>query len=379
MRRSDDAEARAAGGDEATAAEEILEVGGRRHVPRWLPAAAVAAAGILVASVAVAHGGSHARQKASESSSDGSPLPNVALPVPPVDPPLQVGKGAVLDAVAFGQHVWVLHPDRITGLSIAAGRDRSVALPRRGPSAVNGSWRLVLDPATARLWVVLEGTRHGRAVEYNLWTLTRVRVLRLPPINGAAAMDGRLYLTSDRQLIVVPPRAAARAVPVRAETGATTLGPVVADPARSRVLVLDYSAPTHIWIYRPHTNQLRMAAVLPLTKASLAVTDQAVWVGGFTRTSAALWKVDIPSLTLTGMSPLSGDLGPGAVLLAGGKHDLWVASGGGPGLWCVNDQSGTAEQHWTLTPTAVTTDEQQVIAVTDGHAVPLHPHGGCTG
>lgn len=377
MRRTDDAESRAAGGVDEADDEEVLEVG-RRGVPRRFGFAAAAVAAMLVASVAVAHGGSHHRHEASQTSSETPPVPSLLpLPVAPLDPALQVGKGAVLDAIAFGQHTWVLHPDRITGLSIAAGRDKTVPVARLGSSAANGSWRLVLDAATAQLWVVLEGARRGRALEYRLWTLTRLRDLRLPPINGAAAMDGHLYLTSDRQLLDVPPRAAVHTVPVGGVTGA--LGAIAADPARSRVLVLDYSAPTHIWIYLPHSDHVRMAAVLPLTKASIAVTDQAIWVGGFTRTTAALWQLDIPSLTPSGMSPLSGELGPGAVLLAGGSHDVWVASGGGPGLWCVDGRTGTAEQHWALATTAVTADQQRVIAVGYGRAWPLHLRGGCTG
>lgn len=364
-------------GDAAVSGEEVLEAGRRRRVPRWYWALATAAAALLVVGVALGRSASH-NHGTPPSSSGSSPVLNVPLPVGAMhDPALQVGSGAVLDAVAFGQHSWLLHADRITGLSIAAGRNKSVPLPRLGPSAANGSLRLVLDPTTARLWVVLEGVRPGRAVEYNLWTLTRVREVRLPWINGAAAMNGHLYVTSDQQLIDVPPQAAAHAMRVPGVSGA--LGPITADPARSRVLMLDYSARTHIWSYRPRQNKIRVAAVLPFTKASIAVTDQAVWVGGFTRTSAVLWQLAAGSLTRRGASPLSGELGPGAVLLAGGTHDVWVGSGGGPGLWCVDGQTGTDEQHWTVTATAVSTDHQRVIAVTNGKAVPLDLNARCTG
>ncbi|HZC53993.1 MAG TPA: hypothetical protein VE441_16065 [Mycobacterium sp.] len=378
MRRSDDAESRAVHGREPASGEELLEVGRRQRVPRWFWAVATAAAAVVVASVAVTRGGSDHHGRVPPSPSTSRAVLNVPPPVAPaLDPPLDVGTGAVLDAVAFGQHTWVLHPDRITGLSIAAGRNKSVAVPRLGSSTVNGSWRLVLDATTARLWVVLEGTERGRALEYTLWTLTRIRDLRLPRINGAAAMDGHLYLTSDRQLIDVRPRAAVHAVPIRGVTGA--LGPIAADPARSRLLVLDYSAATHLWIYSPDRIRVRKATTLPFTKASIAVTEQAIWVGGFSRTKAMLWQLDIPSLTPSGKSPLSSELGPGAVLLAAGDRDVWVASGGGPGLWCVDAKTGRKEQHWTLAPTVITTDQHRVIAVADGQAVPLHLRGGCTG
>lgn len=381
MRLADDAEPRAVRGGEASPGEEVLDVGRRRRAPRWFWVVAGVAAAVLVASVAIERGLSH-HHGTSPTPSAGRAVAIVPPPVRPAyGPALDVGTGVVLDAVAFGQHTWVLHPDRIIGLSIAAGRPKAVALPPLGSSVSTGSWRLVRDVTTSRLWAVVEGTRHGRAIEYDLWTLTRMRDLRLPPIGGAAAMNGHLYLTSGNRFIDVPPRGAPHAIPVPGQSGAA-LGPVTADPARSRVIVLDYGARTHIWTYRPGREQARKTAVVPVTKSSIAVTEDAVWVGGYrsgSGSNAVLWQLDVPSLTPTGISPVGSELGPGARLLAGGTHDVWVASGGGPGLWCVDGRTGTEEQHWTFGASAVTTDHQRVIAVTDGRAVPLELRGGCTG
>jgi hypothetical protein len=189
-------------------------------------------------------------------------------------------------------------------------------------------------------------------------------------------MDGHLYLTSERELLDVAPNSALRVVPVPDVSGA--LGPITADPARSRLLVLNYGSPTHIWIYEPRRHEIRPAAVLPFTKPSIAITRAAIWVGGFTESTAVLWRLDAGSLARRGGSPITGHLGPGALLLAGGTRDLWVASGGGPGLWCVDARTGAGRQHWALAPTAVTTDRGRVIAVTGGHILPLNLRGGCT-
>jgi hypothetical protein len=371
----DDREFRAVGVDDAAASEEVLEVG-RRRVSRWFWATAAAAVAVIVASVAVAQSGSQHHRAGPQRSVDSRPTPHVQVPAAVRDP-LHVGTDEVLDAVGFAQHTWLLQPRRLIGLSIAAGRDRTAPVPPLGSSASYGSPRLVLDRSAAQLWVVLEGARHGRALEYDLWTLHRVRDVQLPAISSAAAMDGHLYLTARRQLVDVPPRGAVHARRIHGIVG--SLGPIAADPARSRLLVLDYSRQTHIWIYQPDRNQLRLAAALPFTKASIAITARAVWVGGFARSGAALWQLDVRSLRPRGMSPLSADLGPGAILLPGGADDVWVSSGGGPGLWCVDGQTGVAEQNWPLAPTAVTANRRRAIVVSAGQAVALQLRGGCAG
>lgn len=381
MSRSHDAESRAAGGDDVSPGEEVLEVGRHRRAPRWLWAFATVGLAALVAGIAVDRELSHHQGRGATGASSASRSGLHALPVGgPHGSPPHVGTGVVLDAVVSGWHTWVLHANRNNGLSIAIGHDTTVPLPKRDGSAMNGTWRLVLDATADRLWAVLEGTRHGRALEYRLWTLTFVRELALPSVDGAAAMDGHLYMTSDKRLIDVGPRAAIHAIPVPGVRGAPgTLGPITADPARSRVLLLDYSARTHIWIYHPDRNRIRLASALPVTKASIAVTDHAIWIGGFGRTGAILWRLTDGSLRRQRVSPLGGELGPGAVLLGGGAQDVWVGSGGGPGLWCVDGRTGTREQHWGLTPTAVTTDRRRTLAVADGRAVQLNLRGGCTG
>ncbi len=374
MSRSNDAEFRAEYGSEAAAGDEVLVVGHRRRLPRWFWPAAIVAVAMLVAGVAVLRAVTHHRSPPTSSTSRSL-----------MDPPLDVGKGAALDVAAYGQHTWVLHGDWVTGLGIAAGRDRTVRLPLDA-SAPNAAVRLVVDASTGRLWVVLEGTWYGRATEYDLWTLAqlrdvRLRDVRLTRIDTAVAMDGHLYLTSGARLIDVPPRGAARTFPLAARTGICALA---ADPQRSRVLVLDCGYPHRagtVWVYRPGHDLVRTSAKLPTGNASIAVTEHAIWLGGSSDDGAVLERLDPSTLHPVLTSPVAGQLGTVAVLLAAGTDDIWIVSGSDQpaGLWCVDGRSGTAEQHWTLTTTAVATDHQRVVVVAGGQVVPLLLRGGCTG
>lgn len=100
---------------------------------------------VLVAGIAVGRAGSHQHPSAAASSE-----PSLVKAPPPVVPsstgqPLQVGKRAVLDVLVRAQHTWVLHADRLTGLGIASGRDRTVSLPAIKLSSPSAALRLVPD------------------------------------------------------------------------------------------------------------------------------------------------------------------------------------------------------------------------------------------
>ncbi|HZC52037.1 MAG TPA: hypothetical protein VE441_06030, partial [Mycobacterium sp.] len=314
MGRTSDVEFLAEGGSGREPGDEVLDVGRARRVPRWLSSGVAVGMAVAVAAIAVGRDGSGQHgPRAAASSSHARPNRPPPRSASSIGAPLAVGSGAVLDVAATGQHTWVLHADRVTGLWLARGRNRTAPLPRLDLSTPTSTARLVLDVGTARLWVVIEGTRPGRAIEYDLWTLARLRDLRLPSINGAAAMSGHLYASSGQHLIDIPVRGPARIIPLPDVVGA--LGPIAADPAHSRVLVLDYHAPSHLWVYRPGHHLIRAPVRLPLATASIAVTRQSIWLGGFAAHAAVLARLNPTTLRPSMTSPLSGQLGQGAVML----------------------------------------------------------------
>ena len=371
MSRADDVEFLAADGSESAPSEEVLVVG-RRRGPRWLwPGAAVAVAVVLAGVVAgrAVSGHHHARPAPAFTGT------TVAKGPPParqrsVGPPFDVGDDAVLDVVTVRQHMWALRADyRLTGFGIAAGRDHTVRLPQIALTDPYAAVRLVLDATRARLWVVVEGTRSGRAIEYDLWTLARRRDVRLPWIASAAALNGHLYATSGTTLVDVAPTGAPRSIRT---LSTSSVFAVAADPARSRVIILAGGFPTHVWTYRPAAGLRAIPETLPFGKGSIAVSDNAIWVGGFAQHGAVVDRLDPATLRPMLTSPIAARLGPGAVLLAGGAGQVWAVAGDGrSGLWCVDGRSGKAARFWPLTPNAVAADEHRLIAVIDGHVIPL--------
>jgi hypothetical protein len=252
-----------------------------------------------------------------------------------------------------------------------------VRLPPFDLSSPNAILRLVLDPTATRLWVVLAGTRAGRAIEFDLWTLARLRDVPIREINSAAALGGHLYATSGKTLVDVAPDGAPRSVPVPGTSG---LWAIAADPTRSRLIILDGGFPTHVWSYRSGAGVQAIPGALPFGKGSIAVTKHAIWVGGFAQHGAVLDRLDPTSLRAVLASPIAARLGPGAVLLSGGTRDVWVVAGDGrSGVWCVDGQSGEGAQFWPLTLRAVAADDHGLVAVIDGKVLPLLLNGGCVG
>jgi hypothetical protein len=376
MRRTDDVEFRAGDGSGSAPREEVLDVGRARHRPHRLWPRAAAGLLLLAAAVAVGRATSDHRPAAGSGDRTTTTRPATVGSHPP-GPPLNAGRGDVLDVAAGDRHIWVLHADRVTGLSVSAGRNRSAVLPALDVATSSATFRLVPDASAARLWVVRQGTRRGRAIEYDLPALTLVREVRLPGLDRAAAMSGHLYATSGRELIDVPPRGAARTIPVAHMPGA--VGQLVADPARSRLLMLGDADPTHIWAYRPGRGLTRTTR-LPLANASIAVTEQAIWLAGYADNAAVLQRLDPATLRPVLTDSLYAPFKPGAVLLAGGTRDLWLVTGGiHPSLWCVDDRNGARAQSWPMAPQAVAASSDGVVALNGTRIVPLALDAGCTG
>ena len=141
--------------------------------------------------------------------------------------------------------------------------------------------RLVLDVPSGVLWVVVEGVAPGRLLEYDTVRLRLIRELSGPgAVNGAAALDGHLYLTSGARLFEVGPGRPPHSI----ADVQTLLAGVVADPARHRLLMFGNGANTQVW---PIELTARGAAVrarpvvVALGKSSVGVAEGSVWIAGF--------------------------------------------------------------------------------------------------
>jgi hypothetical protein len=352
---------------------DVLEYGRRRRPPRWVWLVAAALVVALVVAVAVfRHGSRHLRAAKRPSTSV-----SVAAP-PPVGSALPLASpSAALDVWASAGEVWVLQPGRLTLLDDltslrAAG---SFTLGRADPDSRTV---MVVDPAFGVLWVVVEGGTASRVLEFNAFTLDESRELTLPKISGAAALRGHLYLTSGVRLIDIPWGAAPHTV-ATAPAG-TSLGSIAADPTRSQLLLIDYGSPTHLWIWQPGHALTLTTAPLAFAKGTIAVAHGQVWVAGYGQSGAALLHLAASAndLTPVDISPLSGGLGPGALVVASGQQVLWVRSGaGGDDLWCIDADTGRDLQHWNLDGAVTSTAGTAVIATSSG-ARPLHL-SGCPG
>jgi hypothetical protein len=77
-------------------------------------------------------------------------------------------------------------------------------------------------------------------------------------------------------------------------------------------------------------------------------------------------------------SPLRGELGPGAVVVASGQAVFWVRNGAsGDDLWCVDASSGRPVHHW-VTPGVVASTAGAAVVATSSGAAPLFLRG-CAG
>lgn len=347
--------------------EELLG-GSRRPVPRWVIAAGVAVIAVAAVVVMVVRNDSATpRQRVLP------PIPSASRSIPqvPIDvalngdigPALRVGAGPLLDVAIAGDTTWVLEPAIIYTVSRTGTTSRTAVPPPRLP--LDRASRLVVDVPAGVLWVVEEGMRAGRAIAYDLATMRLMRELRnVGFVNGVAAMDGHLYLTTDNRILDVG--TGRRPVQLGAVSG--TLGPIVADTARDRLLVADYGRNTHIWAVYPKRGRIAAPVTIRVTKGSLAVADGAVWLAGFNTGAGVLMRLDPKTLRPVVHSELDRVLEPGAVLVASGVVVVWVRSGSE--LRCVDAATGQPLQRWNVDGAVASGGANAVIATTGG-AFPL--------
>lgn len=362
--------------------EDVLELGLRRRIPRWVLLVAASLAAALVVAVAVSrHDSGHPAAVVSRSSSPSSS--SSLLPQSAVGSRLPLSSTApAVDVAMSGRTTWVLQPGRITALDDLTSR-RAVGSFTADLSGPNSTPVLLVDPSFGTLWLVIQGSSPGRVLEFNAFTLSQRSASTLDTINSAAALNGHLYLTTGAHLIDIAPGSAPRNLATGRASG---LFAVIADPtqrARPRLLILDLGFPSHVWTYRPGGKLTKTSAPLPFGKGSIAVAGGQIWVGGFGQTGAVLMHLaagaSAPNdLTAVGVSPLTGGLGPGALIVGSGQHVFWVRSGaGGDDLWCVDADTGRVDQHWNLSGAVASTSGTAVIATNTG-AAPLHL-AGCAG
>lgn len=108
-----------------------------------------------------------------------------------------------------GRTTWILQSDRITVVDDLTARRATANLSLQVTASSTPVLLLDPDPASARLWIVVEGASPGPVIEYDAFTLARIRDLHLPEIGSGAAFGRQVYVTSGTQLIDIPPGAAA--------------------------------------------------------------------------------------------------------------------------------------------------------------------------
>jgi hypothetical protein len=80
-----------------------------------------------------------------------------------------------------------------------------------------------------------------------------------------------------------------------------------------------------------------------------------------------LQQLDPDTLRPVAASPLAGELGPGALVVAAGTRSLWVRSGGGgDSLWCLDPASGASLQRWSIGGRVASTSGVAVVASASG-------------
>jgi hypothetical protein len=357
--------------------EELLDAGAHKPWPPWLiPLGLVVI--VVAALIVLLNRNSPSTPTAAPSrpASSGPTEPPVTAGALP--PGLAEGSGSfgapidaganVLDVAVSGDTWWELQPREIL-------RYNQVGMQARGrlPFVAPGynQLRIVLDLPTDGLWLVVSDKRRTRLVEYDDIRLHLLRSLTVHgSARGAAALDGTLYLTVGNNLVRVPPRGR----PERVAHESAPLDAIVTDSARGGLLMAGLGAPTRLWRITPHRHgrvHVAAPAELSAVKPSLAVANGAIWIAGYAHRGAVLMRLDPTTLKPIAKSPLRRQLGPGAVLVAGGVRDVWVRSGGeDPDLHCIDGAAGHPLQRWAISGPVSSGGGTALVGTADG-AIPL--------
>jgi hypothetical protein len=351
------------------AGDDVLEVGPRRHWPRWVPAvAALAVAGAVMALLVGRDGGQHRAAPRPTDSARGQPVTR------------SIG-GAANEALAVsGHYLYRFFSGALYRSDITDPLDPVPA----GVTSVGGfdltlqgvEFGLVLDPAHRQLFVISLNAAPATIVRIDLDTMAEAGRLVWPTaVAAAAVLDGHLFLAATNSVVDIPP-GGTDSRPIPALLG--QYSDLSADLARHRQVLFGREGKAmRVVTYRPADGRSTRAAA-PFAKGWLAVAGDAIWAGGYANSGAVLARLDPSTLKPVAFSALTPQLGPGAIPVASGGRDVWVRSGsGGDGLWCVDGRTGDSLQYWQYEG-AVASEVGAAYVATSSGPLPLRL-GSCAG
>lgn len=266
------------------------------------------------------------------------------------------GREPVLDVATVASSSWVLRPDAI--FVLRPGRPTArLALP-----GAIADPRLVADDGAGLVWLVA----NGLARAYDGSTLRRVFDGWAPPCEDATAMDGRLFVTNDRDVVEVGP---GLRVPHHVATAPGPIAAIAADPTRHRLIIAYLGAPSRLLalVPRPHgPARVARSATYETNEPTLAIAAGQIWLAGYSSVDA-LVRLDPVTLRAAAHTSLGTALGLGAYLAGSGAYALWVRGAGDGGeLRCVNAITGQQLQSWTLSGRVASVASQAVVGARTG-------------
>ena len=326
--------------DTAPGPEEVLDTGTRRRLGPWILLVACLVVAVTIGAALTAERGRHHPAPAAPS---GNPLPVAPGGVLPSG--LLAGQFAV-----DGHLLYFLSSESITrvdisqpGAVLADGVARISGLDLTAP---NVGYRLVLDPAANRMWMVTLGVSPAVIIAFDLSSLAQLSRVSWPnALSAAAAFDGQLYLADQNGVLDLHPDLRS-VTPIAALRG--TYLDVVADPSRSRLLLFGIANGQPRFVAYVPGRPLGIAPA-PFGKGWLLAIGGAVWAGGYGEDGAVLVRLDPVTLRPNTIGELAAQVGPGVELVGTGTRALWVrALGSGDELWCVDATNGLVQQAFTF-------------------------------
>jgi hypothetical protein len=338
MARVDDVDIFADNEDPAGSDEDAVDLGARR-VPRWANVAGGALVAAIFIGIVAASPHPKPGPKPSAPHAVSTADPSVVGRIGPV---LQLdGAADVRDVVVHRNQLFVL---RTGGVSVVeAAANRATWMPLSGAYSVpaKAPTRLLFDANADRLWVLAMGAQAAQLVEFNASRTLPIRRASLNlAVRDAAAMDGHMYLATSAGLADLAP-GAAHAVALPGVHGAVSV--IAADPARERILALESVASDTVVVAVSTHGAVSRRTFGHLVNGSIAIAGDAIWVAGYDGHHPVVARLD----PLTFASVQASAVRPRGerIIVSPGTNDVWV-TGTGPGLWCIDANTGNVHQHW---------------------------------
>lgn len=261
-----------------------------------------------------------------------------------------------VDVLAVGNEVFALTPT-LVGMTDRDGGPVTTRPTPLGLSNRAGYGKLVPDLVNHTLWVVAIG---GQTIgAYDTEHLDTLADSQSPyPINGAVAMDEKLWFTTDHGMYVAE---AGAGKPTLVGKLKGEFGAIVAVPGQHVVVVANRQAPVRLHITAGY-GQLQPIALNAQPPISMIDSDESIWIAGHAGPSAQLFRMNTATWTVVGTSPLTAQLGNHPTIVAAyGKGVLVRGYPGGHSLYCIDSRDGSFKQKWTVPLGAVTLTERGVL------------------